>query len=124
MVQAQAHEEDSTVLNMIRECHEVSHWASSCAVRCIETPEEGMDECARMCLDADDVAQTLASLAARGSPSAAWMADCTQRVVADCARMCEKMAPRASDGRRTMETCAQACRTAAESIGSYIAATR
>lgn len=124
MAQTQTHQEDPTVQNMIRECHDVAHWASSCAVRCIESTERDMDLCARVCLDAKEVAEVMASLAARGSPSTVSMSACTKEVLADCATHCEKMAPGAGDGRRTMDTCATACRTASESIEKYIATTR
>lgn len=120
MAHAQTHTEDTVAMNMIKECNEVAHWASSCAVRCIESTGEEMDVCARVCLDASDVSSTLAALTARGSASAGRMADCTKMVLSDCAAHCDMMADRSGDGRRTMETCAAACRRAAESVEAFI----
>lgn len=115
------HSEESTVQNLIRECYDVAHWASSCAVRCIENAnEDGMDICARFCLDAEGLARALAGLAARGSPHATNIAECTKGVLADCADQCSKLASRAGDGQRTMENCAQACRTAIESCDAFV----
>lgn len=119
------HAQDTTVQNLIRECYDVAHWSSSCAVRCIENAaEEGMDICARFCLDAEGLSRALAGLAARGSPHAASIAECTKELLSDCADHCSKMASSAGDGQRTMENCAKACRTAIESCEEFVKTVR
>lgn len=120
MAQVEYHTESTVVQNMIKELHEVAHYASSCAVRCIENAgEDGMDMCARMCLDAESLSEALAALAARGSPHAGNVAGCAQELLSDCADHCSKMSGSAGDGKHTMEQCAKACRAAAESCKEF-----
>ena len=114
---------DTVVTQMIQALHDVSHWASSCSVRCIENMEEdGMDMCARLCLDAETVAEAMATIAARGSPHAGSMAGCVKDVIADCGDHCARMLGAAGDGQHTMESCAEACRSAVERMDAFISA--